>query len=243
MIRGIIMKLGFEFETKYIEFELIYRKRKTMEIKVEESGGVKVIAPTGIDENYILKLVQSKAKWIIEKRNQIAIINNNKVKRKIANGEPYMYLGQDYILKLVENNNIKEIKTKLLNENILVTTNTKDEGKIKLALEKWYREKTFEKVNERIQYYERYFKYKVRNVRVKEQKRRWASCTYNNDLLFNWRCIMAPIDVLDYIVIHEMCHMEHKNHSKEFWDEVKRILPNYNLNKQWLKTNGINMDL
>lgn len=237
------MKLGFEFEAKYIEFELIYRKRKTMAIKIEPSGEVKVIAPIGIDESYILKVVEAKVKWVIEKQYQMSLINNNKVKRKIANGEPYMYLGKDYPLQLIENSDIKETKVTLLNGRLIVTTNMENEEKIKIALEKWYREKTFEKVNERIKYYQRYFKDKVRTVKVKEQKRRWASCTYNNDLLFNWRCVMAQADVLDYIVVHEMCHMEHKNHSKSFWNEVKRILPNYELSKQWLKINGINMDL
>ena len=99
------------------------------------------------------------------------------------------------------------------------------------------------KVNERVSYYQGYFKDSVSDVKVKEQKKRWASCTSKNELLFNWRCVMAPSNVLDYIVVHELCHMEYKDHSKAFWDRVYSVLPDYDLRRQWLKNNGIKLDL
>lgn len=237
------MKLGFQFGTKYIDFNLIYKNRKTMSIEVEPSGEVIAIAPINTSEDNALKLVKSKAKWIVKKQYEVSYININKINREAVNGEAYMYLGRNYSLQLIDNNSIKEIDVKLLRGKFIVTTNTRDEEKIKLALEKWYREKTLKKVNERIKYYQQYFKDKVNHIKVKEQKKRWASCTKNNELLFNWRCVMAPSNVLDYIVVHEMCHMKYKNHSKEFWDEVIRILPDYEYRRQWLKNNGIKLDL
>jgi len=99
-------------------------------------------------------------------------------------------------------------------------------------------------INEKIYaYYEGYFKDEVKDVKVKEQKKRWASCTVNNELLFNWRCVMPPSHVLDYIVVHEMCHMEYKNHSKDFWHRVCSVIPDYDARKQWLRNNGIRMDM
>ena len=237
------MKLGFQFGTKYIEFNLIYKNRKTMSIEVEPSGEVTAIVPINIREEDVLKLVKSKAKWIVQKQYEVSFININKINREIVNGESYMYLGRNYSLQLIYNNFIKEIDVKLLRGKFIVTTNTKDEDKIKLALEKWYREKTLKKVKERIKHYEHYFRYKINDVKVKEQKKRWASCTKNNELLFNWRCIMAPSNVLDYIIVHEMCHMKYKNHSKEFWNEVIRILPDCEYRRQWLRNNGIKLDL
>ena len=110
-------------------------------------------------------------------------------------------------------------------------------------MENWYREKTLSKVKERVNYYKNYFKDEVKDIKVKEQKKRWASCTAKNELLFNWRCVMAPSNILDYIVVHEMCHMEFKNHSKDFWNRVCSVMPDYDSRRSWLRNNGIRMDI
>jgi len=94
-----------------------------------------------------------------------------------------------------------------------------------------------------LKYYQHYFNEKSLNIKVKEQKKRWASCTAKNELLFNWRCAMAPSHVLDYIVVHEMCHMIHKNHSQAFWNKVEAVLPDFKRRKEWLKNYGVKMDL
>ncbi|MDF2503610.1 SprT family zinc-dependent metalloprotease [Clostridium sp.] len=107
----------------------------------------------------------------------------------------------------------------------------------------WYREMAKEEINKRVSFYQKYFNMKPSEIKVKEQKRRWGSCTYKDSLLFNWRCVMAKESVLDYIVVHEMCHMVHKNHSKEYWKAVASILPDYKQREQWLKYNGAKMDL
>lgn len=237
------MKLGFQYGTKFINFEVEFRKRKNLTIEVEPSGEVKVISPLGVSEDEILNKVKTKANWIVQKQYEVKNININKIKREAVNGESYLYLGRNYSLQIVLDENIKDIDVKLSRGKFVVNTYTKDEEIIKAALEKWYREKALKKVKERIKYYEPYFKNKVTNIKVKEQKKRWASCTKNNELLFNWRSVMAPSNILDYIIVHEMCHMNHKNHSKEFWDNVFEILPDYEVRREWLRNNGIKMDL
>nr|MBP8743465.1 M48 family metallopeptidase [Acidaminococcaceae bacterium] len=115
--------------------------------------------------------------------------------------------------------------------------------RIEKALNKWYRERAQELITQRVLYYGRFFDGKPSAVQIKEQKKRWGSCTYNNKLLFNWRCIMARREALDYVVVHEMSHMVQKNHSPAFWQIVETIMPEYKLEKKWLKENVINMDL
>lgn len=110
-------------------------------------------------------------------------------------------------------------------------------------MEEWYRHKTLEKVSERIVFYQKYFDLKPTDVRVKEQKKRWASCTPKGELIFNWRCAMAPSWVLDYVVVHELCHLLVMDHSKEFWSQVERIMPDYDKRWKWLRNYGIRMDL
>lgn len=237
------MKLGFEYGTKYIDFNVVFKERKTMSIEVEPSGEVNVISPLGVTEKDILKKVKSKAKWIVQKQYDTKFINVNKINREAVNGESYMYLGRNYSLLLDINDDIKDIVVKLYRGKFIVETNTKDQGKIKLALENWYREKTLLRVNEIVNYFKQYFNMLPKDIKVKEQKKRWASCTSSNELLFNWRCSMAPANILDYIVVHEMCHMMYKDHSKEFWDKVAAIMPDYEVRKEWLRNNGIKLDI
>ncbi|NLL30773.1 MAG: M48 family metallopeptidase [Clostridiales bacterium] len=237
------MKLSFQYETKNIEFEVIYRVRKTLSIKVELDGKVTVIAPALLKEEEVLEIVKKKAKWILEKQGEVSIINKNKIKREAVNGEYYLYLGREYKLFLDINNTYKKIEVNLLEGRLIVKTYTRDAKTIKLALEKFYRERTLIKVRERVSHYQKYFEVKPRNIKSKEQKKRWGSCTYNNDLLFNWRISMAPLHVLDYIVVHEMSHMIHKDHSRNFWNKVGSILPDYKIRHDWLKRNGVTLNI
>lgn len=237
------MELQFEYGSRVIVFNLIYRKRKTMSIEIEPSGIVNVIAPLGTDKDTIVKKVKSRASWIVAKEYENNFIKDIKIDREAVSGESYMYLGRNYSLDVVLDESLDSIDVKLFRGKFVVDTYSKDEDEIKKAMENWYREKTLAKVKERVAYYEGYFRDEVKDVKVKEQKKRWASCTVNNELLFNWRCVMAPSHVLDYIVVHEMCHMEYKNHSKDFWHRVCSVIPDYDGRKQWLRNNGIRMDL
>ena len=261
------MKLKFEYKNKEIEFDIIRRKRKTISIKIEENGQVVVSAPLRINKEYILQVVQNKADWILKKQVEIKQRGLKKITREIIEESTFMYLGEEYPLHLIFDESRKNITIELnkkedsesdnsIFSNIdmnsgknfkikrfIIHTNTMDVEKIKVAFEKWYRDETLKIVTKRIDYYSDNFKDKVTNIRVKEQKRRWASCTGKNAILFNWRISMARADVLDYIVIHEMCHMDHRNHSKYFWNRVEEIMPNYKEKHEWLKINGLNLYL
>ncbi|WP_147582185.1 M48 family metallopeptidase [Clostridium senegalense] len=124
-----------------------------------------------------------------------------------------------------------------------IILNCKDLNKTKHMIEKFYRKLALELIEERVKIHSEKLKLNYKSVKVRIQKRRWASCTYNNDLIFNWKCIMAPLDVIDYIVIHELCHTVHKNHSSEYWDYVRKTMPNYKEKELWLKDNGYNLEL
>ena len=80
-------------------------------------------------------------------------------------------------------------------------------------------------------------------VRVMELKHRWASCSAKGNLNFHWKCVQLPLSVLDYVVVHELTHLIHKNHTKVFWNQIDKVLPDYQERKQWLKVNGAGMGL
>lgn len=109
---------------------------------------------------------------------------------------------------------------------------------------KIYKKKAKEQIQKRVEYYSAFIpeSTKINRIMVKEQKKRWGSCSSKGNLNFNWRLILAPPEVLDYVVVHEMCHLKYMNHSKEFWCEVERILPDYKERRKWLKEKGTSLE-
>jgi predicted metal-dependent hydrolase len=237
------MKLSFQYGTKNIEFDAAYRKRKTLEISVEPPNIITVVAPQDTPEKVIIEKVKSRAAWIVQKLYSFKDVQYQKLNREFVSGESFMYLGRNYSLQIIIDENIKKPEVKLYHGKFYINLPKKNDEAIHKAMEEWYRKKTKEKLQERIKYYDRFFNIKPIAVKVKEQQKRWGSCTSKNELLFNWRCVMARASSLDYIVVHEMCHLYHKNHSKEFWELLYSIMPDYEVRKEWLKNYGVRMDL
>jgi predicted metal-dependent hydrolase len=105
-------------------------------------------------------------------------------------------------------------------------------------MENWYRDKTAQAIADRVNFYLPTVGESPTRITIKEQRKRWGSCSSLGRLNFNWRIIMLPQSVLDYIVVHELCHLVHHNHSRDFWNLVGSILSDYQECKQWLKLNG-----
>lgn len=237
------MILQFKYGTTDIAFNVVFKNRRTMEIAVEPPDIITVTAPDNTSEDIIIDKVKGKTDWIMKKLLTFRNMEYRHINREFVNGESFMYLGRNYSLQIYIDENLNKPEVKLLHSKFYVISPAKDESIIRKAMEEWYRKKAKEKVEERIKYYEHYLNKKPADFKVKEQRKRWASCTSKDALLFNWRCVMAKSDVLDYIVVHEMCHMLYKNHSKEFWELVASILPDYEVRKEWLKNYGVRMDL
>ena len=107
-----------------------------------------------------------------------------------------------------------------------------------LALEKRYREAAKDYIPKRVEYYHQFTGGSYNKITIRDQKTRWGSCSSNGTLSFSFRLMLAPPRVLDYVVVHELCHLKHMNHSKEFWNMVESILPDYKEHRKWLKENG-----
>ena len=235
------MNISYIYNNEIIELELIHKKRKNITIKIDEVGNIKVLAPNEVKSEEVIEIVKNKSEWIIKKRNEIQCNITTLSKRQLKTGEYYMFLGKEYPLEIVHNNLAKKTVISFDGKKILIVTKIENENTLSYELEGWYRNETMTIIRNRINYYEGFFEDKVKGIKVKEQKRRWASCTYDNRLLFNWRLSMAPIEVIDYVVVHEMCHMKYKNHSKEYWKHVERVMPDYKKRHDWLKINGNNL--
>ena len=109
----------------------------------------------------------------------------------------------------------------------------------KEALEKRYRNLARECITKRASYYAAQLGVTYSSIRIAEQKTRWGSCSSRGTLSFHWRLILAPPAVMDYVVVHEVCHLIHMDHSPDFWAEVESLMPDYKVYKTWLKKNGL----
>lgn len=237
------MKITIMHNGKEISFNIIYRKRKTLSLEIKQDGTINVLSPTGVNKNFIINAVKDKGDWILKKVEELEIKNKNKPERNYETGDIFMYLGKVYKLQVVVDKTVTRVDIKLQDGNIIIKVNSNNKEYIQRNLKLWFADETLKIVKDRVNYYSKYFKDSVRAIKIKDQKTRWASCTYKNEILFNLRCSMAPIEIIDYIVVHEMCHMEHRNHSKDFYNSVGKIIPNYKEKIKWLKENGMKMNI
>ena len=237
------MKLSTKYGNKTIEFDLLYRNRKTLAIQIEPLDNILVISPEGLPEDVIKEKVKSKGKWIIKKILEFKEIGYEPFDREFVNGEAFMYLGRNYSLEILNNPDIKGPKVNLLDGKFYLNTPVKEHTVMKKAMEKWYRKEAENLINRRVEFYRLIIGKKPNKIRIREQKKRWGSCTSKDNIYFNWRAIMASSNVIDYIIVHELVHLIYRNHSKEFWNKIESILPDYKERQKWLRKNGIRMNL
>lgn len=223
---------------KDIQYRLKQSKRKTTSIFIERDGSVSVLAPEGYDAEKIEQILEQKRSWIYRNLAEWEDLNRTHVERQFVSGEGFPYLGSNYRLKLVDDQQEDLI---LKNGYFLMRRDRADRG---MELFKhFYRNKGLSRVTKRVAYYAPKLGVDYRTVRVMELQHHWASCSTKGDLNFHWRCLMAPLSVLDYIVVHELAHRLHRNHNAAFWDAVDKVLPDYQKQVTWLKHNGAGMTL
>ena len=212
--------------------------RKTLSIFIERDGSVRVLAPISVGDEKIESAIRASEYQIFTKLAKWKELNQGKVNRKLVNGQSFLYLGRNYRLSIIENSNVPlKISGGYL---VLDKKYLKQSEKVFKA---FYKEKAIIKIEERMKLIENKFSKKPTSVKVLELRNRWASWTPKNGLNFHWKCAMAPVPVIDYIITHEMVHLKIPNHSPQFWNELDKKMPNYREYENWLKINGVKMSL
>lgn len=232
-----------ELKSQPFDYSVIYSNRKSVEINISPPDQVIIRVPKKMTHKQIDDLIHRKSKWIIKKLDEIHSVLEQKQEVNFIDGETIMYLGEKYKLSINENTHLKAIQIEIHKDYISINTPYIQQSEIKQAVIDWYKKQARKIVMERIEYYQQHIKIKPNYIRIKEQKKRWGSCSSKHNLNFNWKIIMAPIEVVDYLVVHEMSHLEYMNHSKMFWDKVQSILPDYKDRQKWLKTNGLLLNM
>ena len=231
-----------------IDYEIIRSDRKSIGIIVDKDSNLVIRAPIKTDKEKIKEVISDKSEWILEKLEKVGEIKPAPKPKEFLSGEKLSYLGRKYRLK-VKPADIDKARIKLYQGRFLIDYPKAfegDDGKrisvIRDALTEWYRGKAKIKIKERVDKYREELGVKPNSIKIKNQKTRWGSCSSLDNLNFNFKIIMAPMSIVDYIVVHELAHLIYDNHSREFWQTIKSIIPDYEERREWLRINGRRLD-
>lgn len=156
--------------------------------------------------------------------------------------EEYLFCGAKYLLKVIEGEDfIPSVKLEKDEFKVYLPDNMPPDSRsriIKDVLEKWYKNQARKIYLEKLAYYSEIMGLEYNQVRIKNQKTRWGSCSSKGNINLNWRVVMAPEEVINYLIIHELAHLKHMNHSTDFWNLVKKYCPDYVQWRKWLREKG-----
>jgi len=232
-----------DYGSNTITYDVIRTDRKTVGLEVDVEDGILVRAPNHLSSVEIKRIVKKKADWIQRKQKKVNEIKPAPQPKEFLSGEKLPYLGRRYRLQVSRTNEVKKASVKLYQGKFQVQVNSllEEEARrlaIRAAFIAWYRKRAEVKINERVEKYKTKIGVEPNNVKIKKQKKRWGSCSSKGNLNFNWKLIMAPMSIIDYLVVHELAHLKYSNHSRDFWNLVGALVPDYEGKQEWLRING-----
>jgi len=222
-------KTSITLRGKEIQFSFRRSPRaRNLRIQVGLDSGVEVISPTIVSESEIFNFIHSKQDWIISKVKHF---------EKFADIKKYpneiFYLGQICKMKV-----INAPKNDIFFDGAVLQIGKKPKSSLKGVLETWFRKEAKINITGMVTELSQEYELEVNRITIKEQKTRWGSCSKAGNLNFNFRLMMAPEEVIRYVIIHELSHLTHMNHSKKFWRLVSERCPDYQKHIRWLKRHG-----
>jgi predicted metal-dependent hydrolase len=219
------MQGSIKYGSEVIFYTLCFRDRKTLGITVNPDRSIEVNAPIGSDLEKIKQKIHKRAAWILKQQDHFLTFEPRSTKRRFVSGESHLYLGRQYQLLIVKS---EEEKVTHTGRNIEVRTS--DAKNVEKLLETWYLEKSkiwFHKIA--LPLIEHFKKHKVApdKIEIRKMKNRWGSCSNNGQILLNSELIKAPKACIEYVIIHELCHLIHRDHTQVFFDLQKKEFPEW----------------
>jgi predicted metal-dependent hydrolase len=216
---------------------LIRSRRRSIALEICPDGTFIVRAPHLAGEEAIREFISRKRDWINKvydrTRGQLALFRP----KQFIEGERFPYLGNEYILHIAPDMHGKLIFEDrfILNERFL--------PRARILFERWYKEEAFMFFTVRCKFYAGNMGVRYNSIDLSNAKHRWGSCYSNGNLRFNWRLVMAPENIVDYVVVHELAHLVEPNHSNRFWGVVDKTFQNHREARKWLKDNHLLLSL
>lgn len=216
--------------------KLVRSKRRTIALVIERDGTLTVRAPLRMAEAEVRRFVEAKSDWI--KRKQAEAAKEAVVPHQFVDGEHFPFLGKAFPLRLVP-----DLRPALVMDGECFRLSRSRQSDARALLVAWYRAQARKSIAERLEYFACSHNIKPTGLRISSARTRWGSCSRAGRLSFTWRLVMAPPEVVDYVIVHELAHLREMNHSRAFWELVEAMLPDYKQRRTWLKKNGILLQL
>ena len=223
-----------------MKYKLKYGKRKTIGIRISSLEGVVVTAPINCPISEIEKLLKEKESWIIRSLKEVEVDLSSE--RSMGEGGSLLYLGSYYPLRLRYSSlkpssvTLKEGEAELRLNALLQFHEEQRRGVIVKELKAWYRERAYEYLKERLDYYSKLVGVKYNSLTIKDVKSRWGSCSSKGNINLDIKLMLLPPELIDYIVLHEVCHLKEMNHSKSYWTLVEYYMDDYLVREKNIKS-------
>jgi predicted metal-dependent hydrolase len=236
-----------QMETFFIHGRPVKIRRKAyhrnLSLTVKPNGSMTVTTSRTIPLKMITKFAQDSWPWVEEQMSKFEGLKERYPKKRFLPGEYFTVLGADYSLK-VARQEVKRVDVSLTESSLLVTLPSAGVPHAVAidAVRSFYEELGKKILSERLHYYSQKLQLYPHSVSYRCQKTRWGSCSSSGHISLNWRLAVAPMEVLDYVVVHELCHLKHPNHSKNFWKLVETTIPRWKKIRYWLSENQYAFD-
>jgi predicted metal-dependent hydrolase len=210
--------------------KIVRSRRRTIALVITSEARLIVRAPLKASAKMIDDLIREKQGWI---RKTVAKMKQRPqaVVHAYEEGEIFWFLGRAYPLHFVDDGRAVIERT----DRLCVSLSLKPD--IRHHLKHWYREEAEKEIRSRCMWFSMTTGYSPASVRISDARQRWGSCASTGGLNFSWRLIQAPLDIVDYVIVHELVHLKQHDHSNKFWAKVKEVMPDYEQRRKWLREN------
>lgn len=225
-----------QYGTSRIAYSLEFADRKTLGIKVHPDKSVQVIAPIDSTIDEVKQKVKSKAAWILKQQDFFLSFHPLTPERKFVSGETHLYLGKQYKLKLKESS-LEDVKLHAGSLEVHVKDKT-DKKRIERLIKAWYKEKAdqhFIELFDKNKKLAAQFSKKPSGLKYRWMDKRWGSCDKDGGIHLNLELIKAPKKCIEYVLVHELCHLVHLDHSRAFYELLEKLYPNWRETKYKLE--------
>ena len=213
-------------------------RARGIRLVIRPERGLEVVTPRGASGTRVEQVLREKARWILSTLDRVERETISAAPPPIISGMRLPVAGQQMTLTILTGAPQGRFRVRLDGNTLRLTVADAGQETLRAALEVWYRRHARTIFDERLAECNKRYGFSYRRVTIKEQKSRWGSCSRQGNLNFNWRLLLAPLPVLDYVVVHELCHLQELNHSPRFWQLVALACPDYAAHRAWLREHG-----
>ena len=213
-------------------------RARVVRLVIRAERGLEVVTPRGTSLSRVEQVLREKARWITTTLERLAHETAAAAPPPLMSGMQLPLAGEHVTLAISTGAPAGRFRIRRSSAILHLTVADSEQETVRAALEAWYRRHARSVFAERLAVCNESYGFTYGRVAVKEQKSRWGSCSRKGNLNFNWRLLLAPLPMLDYVVIHELCHLKELNHSPRFWRLVAQTCPDYATQRAWLHRHG-----